>query len=42
MVFLIPTILFYTVYSYYVFRGKVTGAGISLTLAIRPASCAQT
>ena len=24
MVFLIPTILFYTVYSYYVFRGKVT------------------
>jgi cytochrome d ubiquinol oxidase subunit II len=27
MSFLIPTILFYTVYSYYVFRGKVTGEG---------------
>jgi cytochrome d ubiquinol oxidase subunit II len=27
MVFLIPTILFYTVYSYYVFRGKVTTTG---------------
>ena len=26
MAFLIPTILFYTVYSYWVFRGKVTGA----------------
>jgi cytochrome d ubiquinol oxidase subunit II len=28
MVFLLPTILAYTVYCYYVFRGKVTGEGL--------------